>query len=171
MRTSIRLSSAALLLAVCLGLSALESFLLPVFSIALPGVKLGISNVVILFCIGRRKTRLALLLAVSRALLCAMLFGSPVTLLLSLSGGLVSLLAMHLSRPLLTRGFSFLSVSVAGSVAFQLGQGAASIFLYSTAVLYYLPALLFCAVLTGAILGIVENCLFARVNRLIPTEE
>lgn len=160
-----RLTLLSLLLALCLALSALESFLIAPLSLPLPGVKLGLSNLVILFCLSPKMRLGALCMILARAAFTALLFGNPVTLFFSLAGGLLSYGAMLLSLPLIRRGFSYVTVSLFGSCLFQIGQSLSAVLLYGPAVLYYLPLLLFAGIVTGAVIGLTHNLIVARLKK------
>ena len=164
-RTEFTAQTAALL-CLCLGINALESFLLPLIALPIPGVKLGLSNLVILFSIAKGDKWIPWTLVLLRASVSALLFGTPVTLLFSLMGGLLSLMAMFLSHPLVKNGFSYVSVSVAGSLAFQIGQSVAALLLYGKAVLYYTPLLLVCGIFTGGLLGLILNLILPRLKKI-----
>lgn len=156
----------AALLCLCLGINALESFLLPLISLPVPGIKLGLSNLVILYCICRGNKPEPWILMGTRALISALLFGNPISFWFSLCGGVCSVLAMQLSHPLTKRKFSYITVSVCGSCAFQIGQAIAACILYGGAIFYYTPILLFCGIFTGAIMGLIANLSLPRLKKI-----
>ncbi len=107
-----------LLLALALILSYVET-LIP-FSIAIPGIKIGMSNLTVIWCLYLLSFREAMLLSVSKAILSGLLFGNPVMILYSLSGAVLSCLVMYILKR--SNGFHVLAVSAVGGVAHNIGQ-------------------------------------------------
>lgn len=154
-----RLAVIAMLMAMAIVLSILESFI-PVF---IPGVKLGLANVIILIMLYEFKIKEAFLVDILRIVIVGILRGtllSP-TFVMSISGGMLSFIIMLLFSRI--KVFSVIGVSVLGSISHCMGQIIAAIFLLSSqAVVYYLPfiALLSCA--TGIICGIITKLYLKR---------
>ncbi|WP_298033589.1 Gx transporter family protein [uncultured Dysosmobacter sp.] len=155
--TTKQLTLCALLTCMALALSYMEG-LFPVL-IPLPGVKLGLANIVTVFALYALGPGQALLILLGRCLLGAVFAGNMSALLFSLLGGTAAMLMMiGLSR---LRGLSVYGVSIGGAAAHNCGQVAAAILtLGNTAPLYYLPVLLGVSLLTGAVTGLVSACLF-----------
>ena len=149
----------ALLTALALALSYLENFFPLSLAIPLPGVKLGLANIVTVFALYALGTAPAFLILIARCLLGAMFAGNMSALIFSLLGGVAAMAVMAgLSR--LGR-LSVYGVSVGGAAAHNCGQVAAAVLtLGNTAPLYYLPVLLGVSLLTGALTGLVSACLF-----------
>lgn len=136
--------------------------LLPSFGA--PGIKLGLSNTVLLYALLLSGPKEAILLAAMKVLLSGFLFGSPSAMLYSAAGAAMSLLVMMLiSRfPLV----SPVGVSVSGAVFHNIGQCAVAIlFIKVQAVLVYLPVLLISAVITGIITGITAKYLILHIKK------
>lgn len=154
-----RLCVMAMLTASAIVLSILESFI-PVF---VPGVKLGLANVIILIMLYEFKVYEAFGVNILRLLLVGILKGtllSP-TFLMSLSGGMLSFLIMFLFSRI--KVFSCIGVSVLGSVGHATGQILVAIIMLSTsAVLYYLPFIGILSVLTGALSGVITRIYLKR---------
>lgn len=154
-----RLCVIAMLTASAIVLSILESFI-PVF---VPGVKLGLANVIILIMLYEFKVYEALGVNLLRILLVGILRGtllSP-TFLMSLSGGMLSFLIMFLFSRI--KVFSCIGVSVLGSVGHATGQILIAILMLSTsAVLYYLPFIGILSVVTGVLSGIITKLYLRR---------
>lgn len=149
-RTAVALTRLGMLTAAAFVLSWLE-LLIPL-PVRMPGVKLGLCHIAVLFALYRMGWREAALVSLIRALLAALLFGSLPTLAFSLCGGALSLVAMLLLRR--TGRFSVLGVSIAGAVCHNLGQLACAALLTGTAGLgWYLPVLLAAGCITGAAVG------------------
>ena len=150
-----------LLLALTLVLSWLES-LIPL-SFAVPGIKLGLPNLAVVFALYRMRWRDAALLSLLRVLMVALLFGNALALAYSAAGAVLSLLVMGGMK----RGgrFSVVAVSVAGAVAHNLGQIAVAMLVLETArLIWYLPALLVSGVAAGVCIGLVSALLVRRVG-------
>ncbi len=155
-----------ILLCLCLGLSALENLLALALPLPIPGIKLGLSNLILLFCIGNQQAAAALVLMLLRSLIMSILFGSPITFLFSVLGGIWAVGVMQLTAPLLSHGYSFVTISAIGSFFFQVGQCIAALILYGSAIFFYCPLLLICGTLTGSLLGLIQNRLFVPLKNI-----
>lgn len=157
--TTKQLTLCALLTAMALALSYLENLFPLTLAIPIPGVKLGLANIVTVFALYTLGPGEVLLILLARCLLGSLFAGNMNTLVFSLLGGLCALGAMVLlSR---RRGLSVYGVSVGGAAAHNCGQTAAAVWtLGSAAPLYYLPVLLAVSLLTGALTGLASACLF-----------
>lgn len=163
--TTRQLALCALLTALALGLSTMENLFPITLLIPLPGVKLGLANIVTVFALYRLGTRPALSVLVARCLLGSLFAGNASALLFSLLGGLTAFALMALLRRL--RGLSVYGVSVAGAAGHNLGQMAAALItLGNTAVLGYLPLLLGVSLLTGTLTGFVSALLLQAADRI-----
>ena len=153
------LALSAMLIALALGLSYMERFLPLQLLIPLPGVKLGLANIVTLFALYALGPGQALLILMARCLLGAVFAGNMNALIFSVLGGVTAMAVMiGLSR---LKGLSVYGVSVGGAAAHNCGQVAAAVLtLGSTAPLYYLPVLLGVSLFTGALTGLIAACLF-----------
>lgn len=157
--TTKQLTLCAMLTATALALSYLENFFPLSLAIPIPGVKLGLANIVTVFALYALGPAQALLILAARCLLGAMFAGNMNALLFSLMGGAAAMLAMTALVRL--RRLSVYGVSVGGAAAHNCGQvGAAVLTLGNTAPLYYLPVLLGVSLLTGALTGLAAACLF-----------
>ncbi len=142
-----------LLVALAFILSYLETFLPP---IGIPGVKLGLANLVVVMSLYRLRPRDALAIAVLRIVLAGFTFGNPASMLYSLAGGLLSFGVMTLLHR--RDAFGILGVSVAGGVCHNIAQLAVATAVLRTAPLvWYLPVLLVSGVVTGALIGLVAG--------------
>lgn len=157
-----RLARCAVLTALALALSMVERLLPLTALIPLPGLRLGLANLVTVFALCRLSGREALLILVARCLLGAIGGGNLTALAFSLTGGLLALGLMVLL--LRCPGLSLVGVSMAGAAAHNVGQIlAAMVVLTSRAPLAYLPPLLLASVVTGAVTGLVSCLLVERV--------
>nr|WP_296955454.1 Gx transporter family protein [uncultured Mediterraneibacter sp.] len=120
----------------------------------IPGVKLGLANLIVVIVLYKGDWKDALFIAVARIVLSGFIFGNLFSILYSLAGGLLSLLVMVLLKK--TNAFSIAGVSIGGGAAHNVGQLLVAMFVVQTyQVGYYLPVLLIAGVLTGAMIGIV----------------
>ena len=147
-----KLASLGLYTALALIFAYVEALLPPLFS-AVPGIKLGLPNIVIIFVLYRCGVREAFCVSLVRVAAVALLFGSPVTFAYSVTGAVFSLAVMViLSRLDL---FSITGVSVSGGVFHNVGQILMAILLLGTAELgYYLVVLAVSGTLSGIFIGI-----------------
>ena len=150
-----------LLVALALVLSYAES-LVPL-SVAVPGVKLGLPNLVVIFALYRIGTKEAAVLSVLRVVLVSAMFGNAYSLWYSLAGAVLSLAVMSALKQ--TKLFGCTGVSVAGGVCHNLGQIAvAMLVLRSAGVAYYLPVLVFSGTLAGVAIGAVGAVMVKRIR-------
>ena len=148
-----------LIAALALVLSYLES-LVP--SLGVPGVKLGLPNIAIVFALYRLGWRDACIISLVRVFLVFLLFGNGAGLAYSLAGAALSLALMGLLKK--TGKFSSVGVSVAGGVAHNAGQILVAMALLETARLaWYLPVLWISGTVAGVLIGIVSGVLVERV--------
>lgn len=161
--TTKQLTLCAVLTAMALALSYLENVFPLSLAIPIPGVKLGLANIVTVFALYVLGPGQAMLILLARCLLGAVFAGNMNALIFSLLGGVSAMLAMILlSR---SRRLSVYGVSVGGAAAHNCGQVAAAVLtLGNTAPLYYLPVLLGVSLLTGALTGLVTACLFRALS-------
>lgn len=149
-----------LVLALALIAGYVES-LIPV-AVAIPGIKLGTANSVILILLYMVGVKEAFIVNISRVVLSGFLFGSMSSILYSLSGAIVSLLIMTMLKK--TDRFSISGVSMAGGVAHNIGQlTMAALVLETSAVWYYLPVLIISGSLTGLLIGFLTGEIRKRI--------
>lgn len=147
-KRTLKLALLGLYTAIALVLAWVEVLLPPLFS-AVPGIKLGLPNIVIIFVLYRMGIKEAAAVSLIRMVAVALLFGNPMTFAYSLAGGVLSLAAMAILRKF--DFFSIIGVSVAGGVLHNVGQILLAMFVLRTAELgYYLIILS----LTGTVAGI-----------------
>lgn len=156
-----RLAQSALLAAVALTIFVLEAQIpLP---LPVPGLKLGLCNIVTLFALCRLGRGWSLAIVLTRIVLGNFAVGQVMAMLYALAGGLLSFCVMALLFRRL--GQSLLWVTGAfGGIAHNLGQMAVAVLVTSTpALLAYLPVLLLCGILTGAFTGLCARLLCERL--------
>ena len=159
-----RVAWIGMLVALAMILSYIES-LIPVF-VAVPGMKLGLTNLVVLVALVALDVRYAFFINLVRIVLVAFTFGNAFSMMYSLAGGMLSLLVMLLCYR--SNKFSLLGVSVAGGVAHNAGQILVAAFVLETGlVLYYLPILCISGVVAGAVIGIIGGNVLQRLPKNI----
>lgn len=125
--------------------------LIPVF-VGIPGVKLGLANLAVLFLLQKYTWKEAAAVSVVRIFVIGFMFGNLFSIFYSLAGACLSLFVMNLI--LKKTSFSLVGVSVAGGVFHNIGQLIiAMIIVSSTSLIYYAPALLISGVVTGVVIG------------------
>ena len=161
-----QLALCAVLTALALGLSTLENLFPATLVIPLPGVKLGLANIVTVFALYQLGPLPALCILAARCLLGSLFAGNASALLFSLLGGTLAMLVMlALSR---LPGLSVYGVSIGGAAGHNIGQMAAALItLGNTAVLGYLPFLLVVSLFTGALTGFVSALLLRAIENLL----
>ena len=160
MKGTQRLALMALLTAVAMILSYVES-LLP--SPGVPGVKIGLANIAVVFALYRLGWKEAVAISLVRVVLVSMLFGSIASLFYSLAGAVLSLTGMGLLKK--TGKFTEIMISVTGGILHNIGQiGMACLILETAALRYYLPFLLISGIIAGIVVGILSAVLVQRIK-------
>lgn len=165
MKDTRNLALAGLFVAIMLILGYLEKILSLGFGY---GIKLGLSNCVLLLCLYWFGVPLSLTLMVTKVLLSAILFGgmNPITLSLSFAGGLLSMLGM-IAMIYLMREVSPVGAGVVGGVLHNVGQLLVAVLLYRYPMLYTYAALL---VVIGGVMGGITGTIVLRLKFLLPYE-
>ena len=152
------------LISVAMILSYIES-MVPAF-VAVPGVKMGLSNIATVFALYTLGWPYAICVSVVRVFLSALLFGNFVSLIYSLSGAALALLVMILLSK--SNLFSSVGVSVAGGVCHNSGQIiAACIVMKNSAISLYLIPLVISGTLSGILIGFVAGMLVERIKKYL----
>lgn len=149
--------------ALALILGYVES-LIPI-QFGVPGIKLGLANLIIVMVLYMRGWKEALLLSVVRIVLSGFIFGNLFSILYSLAGGMLSLLVMALMVKI--SRFSTVGISIAGGVCHNIGQLIVAMLAVETwQVGFYLPVLLISGVITGALIGITAGEVMKRTKNI-----
>ena len=136
--------------------------LIPFFA-GIPGIKLGLANLAVLFILETYSWKEAALVSVVRIFVIGFLFGNLFSILYSLAGAALSLTVMTLINK--KSNFSILGVSVAGGVSHNVGQLiVAAVIVENTSLLYYAPALLISGVVTGLVIGMLTREVLRRIK-------
>ena len=141
-----------------------EAVLPPIIT-AVPGLKMGLPNIVIIFLLYRYGWKQAALVSFVRVFAVALLFGNLNSFAYSMAGAVLSLLGMMLLKRL--GWLSVVGVSVAGGVLHNVGQILTAIFILQTVEIgYYLIVLAISGTLSGVLIGIVGALMIKRVPEL-----
>lgn len=152
MRNTKKLTVLSLLATLAIILSFVEHLLPPVYA-AVPGVKLGLANIVVIIMLYGFTLKDVSIVTLVRVLTVALLFGNFMTLAYSIAGAVLSIGVMFLLKK--TKCFSMIGVSIAGGVSHNLGQILVAIAVTSTAEIgYYMIFLCISGVLSGTLIGI-----------------
>lgn len=158
-----RVALCGLLVSLMLILGYIET-LIPVPTVV-PGIKLGLSNGVLLFALYLLDIPTAFVLMVLKVVLSGLLFGGVSAMMYAFAGGLVSMVAMSLlSR---VQGVHPVTVSMVGGVGHNVGQvGLAMIMLHTSQLMYYMAILMLVGLGTGAVTGVVASSVLAHLKKL-----
>lgn len=163
---TLALTRMAMLYAVALLLAVLEGMIPPLPSMP-PGVKLGLSNVVVMYCLVYLGWREGLLIVALKALFAFLVQGGFTAGLMSLFGGLCSAFVIILLLALKKLKISFILVSVCAAVTHNLAQLAVACFyLQSSTVFYYTPVLFLSGIVMGCVTGVVLRVMLPAMRRL-----
>ena len=156
-----KLTTLAIIISLALILSFIESRI-PAF-VAIPGIKVGLANIAVIFTLYKIGTKEAIAVSILRVILVSFLFGTPVSLIYSVTGAIFSLTVMIILKKLTP--LTEVTVSVSGGIMHNVGQMTAASFMLSTNVVtYYLPFLLISGTIAGIAIGIASAILVKRIN-------
>lgn len=156
-----KLSLLALSVSLAMILSFVESQI-PAM-VAIPGVKVGLANIVVVFALYKLGWKEAVVISLTRVFLVGLLFGNGISILYSITGATVSFAAMVLLKQ--AKVFSTMAVSVAGGVLHNLGQIAMACVIMGTDVLrYYAPFLILSGTLAGIAIGVLAAIMIRRID-------
>lgn len=156
------LTKAALLTAVALIIFVIEAQIPPLTPI--PGIKMGLSNVVTVFALFSLGPFYALVILLARVLLGSMFAGQMTALMYSLAGGLLAYLVSAALRPLFQERQVWV-VSALAAVFHNIGQIAAAVWITGTPeIVVYLPVLIISGIVTGAFTGLCAQQLLLRLK-------
>ena len=129
-----------------------------------PGMKIGISNAVALYLIGKEKPLMGFVINTVRILLSAVLFGSAISFAFSVAAGTASVLVMiALSK---IKGIGIIGISIVGSIVHNITQLAVAILILGFSVISYLPFLLVAATAAGSLTGILTAILTDKTKNI-----
>lgn len=145
-------------------LSYIEFLLPPIWS-AVPGIKLGLANIVIIFMLYRMGVKYAVLVSFVRVVLSALLFGSVLTFAYSVAGAILSLTLMAVFKKLSV--FSSVGVSIIGGVSHNVGQIIMAIIILGTREIgYYMAVLAVTGTVSGIFVGIAGTLMLKYIKKI-----
>ena len=149
--------------ALALIFSYVES-LIPI-NFGIPGVKLGLANLITLIALYKMSVKEAFLISIARVVLSGFIFGNLFAILYSLAGGLLSLAIMTWFKR--SNKFSIYGISMAGGVFHNVGQLMMAILVVeSVTIAGYLPVLLVSGLITGLVIGVVSGETLKRIGKI-----
>ena len=158
-----RVAFLGMCIALSMILSYFESLVPPLM--AVPGVKVGLPNLVMVFMLYKIGWKETAIVSILRVILVGILFGTPLSMIYSLVGATLSLIGMTLLKK--TNLFAPVTVSVVGGILHNVGQIATACFVMDTAqIAYYLPVLLISGTAAGVVIGIVAALILKRLEKM-----
>lgn len=136
----------------------------------IPGVKLGLANIITVYAVYHYRAREVLLVVLIRILLGAVFSGNMAAMLYSLAGGMLCLVGMLPLKRLLSEKYLWV-LSVLGAVFHNIGQIAAACLIAGWGVLAYLPFLLVSGCLAGAFTGVCAQLVVRRIAPPKPADK
>lgn len=133
--------------------------------IGIPGIKLGLANIVVLIGLYALGVKAAFILSIVRVLLVSLTFGNMSMFWFSMAGAFLSLIAMICLKQI--KGFSMIGVSIAGGVAHNLGQIIVAMYVLGKLIIYQLPYLLIGGIGMGLVIGIVGAMVWKKLSKAL----
>lgn len=150
------------MIALAFAFSYLES-LIP-FNFGIPGIKLGIANLVVIVALYTMNAKDALFISIIRILLSGLAFSGPFAMIYSLIGGLLSFLVMFVAKK--SNKFSPIGVSALGGIVHNFGQIlVAAVVMRTYRIIYYFPILMIVGLVTGILNGIIADIIIKRIAK------
>ncbi len=160
-KTNKEIALTGVFIALSMILSYLES-LVPV-SFAVPGIKLGLANLVTIVALYKLGLRDTIIISLGRILLSGVLFGNMMIIIYSLAGACLSILVMVLVKKL--KMFSATGVSICGAIAHNFGQIlVAVITLENMNIMYYMIILAIAGAVAGAVIGVLSGMIIRNIR-------
>ena len=165
-----RLAFTGIMLGIIIALSAVEQ-MLPPLPLLPPTMKLGLSNIITMYCVFFVSRTQAVMLNAAKSLFILLIRG-PIAAVLSFCGGMLSITVIILLTMIFRERISYIAVSVAGALSHNMGQFAAvSVILYSPDIgyyyLYYLPVLIISGIIMGTITGTLLKVVTPAFNNIL----
>ena len=157
-------------LGILLGLAFILSYieaLIPI-SLAIPGIKIGFANIVIVYCLFTLSIQETITIAIVRNILVAITFGNFSLFFYSMGGTLLSIFIMLIFKKIAYTDKNILSIagiSVLGGMSHNIGQLLVAIlFISNLNLMYYMPILVIVGAITGFLIGLIVNKLYLKMN-------
>jgi heptaprenyl diphosphate synthase len=160
----------SLLLALSVVLSIIEG-IVPIFNGFIPGLKIGLANIAVLFVLYKYSFKDAFILSVLRVFIVAILRTGlfSITFSFSLVGAILSIAIMAFAKNYTK--LSIIGISTIGSISHTIGQLiVAAVFLNTGKIFYYFPILLIISTITGIFIGLISRQLYLRISKIEKTD-
>ncbi len=142
--------------------------------IPIPGAKIGLSNIITLLSFNLLSPLAAFFILISRIIITGMLFGTPISIIYSLSGGILSYIVMFVLIKLNKKDkHSLIFISILGAISHNSGQLIAAAFMMKAPniIIYYLPFLILLAIPAGLVVGVVSGAVLRYLPESLLTEK
>lgn len=152
-----KITKLSMLISLSVVISIIESYI-PIFNNIIPGLRLGLSNVIILYVLYKYSFKESIYVSLVRVLLVGLLRTGlfSITFFFSLSGAILSIISMYIVKKI--KLLSIIGVSIVGSITHSIGQILIAILLLkNNTIIYYLPYLLIFSIPTGILTGIITK--------------
>lgn len=152
-----KITKLSMLISLSVVISIIESYI-PIFNNIIPGLRLGLSNVIILYVLYNYSFKESIYVSLVRVLLVGLLRTGlfSITFFFSLSGAILSIISMYIVKKI--KLLSIIGVSIVGSITHSIGQILIAILLLrNNTIIYYLPYLLIFSIPTGILTGIITK--------------
>ena len=152
-----KITKLSMLISLSVVISIIESYI-PIFNNIIPGLRLGLSNVIILYVLYKYSFKESIYVSLVRVLLVGLLRTGlfSITFFFSLSGAILSIISMYIVKKI--KLLSIIGVSIVGSITHSIGQILITILLLkNNTIIYYLPYLLIFSIPTGILTGIITK--------------
>ena len=157
-----RITTYGILISLALILSYVEAQI-PAF-VAIPGMKLGLTNIVVLTALYSLDNKSAMFINIIRIIIVAILFGNAMSFAFSIAGGMLSTVVMMLLKK--TNRFRIIGVSAMGGISHNVGQILTAMVLLGTkAIAWYLPVLWVSGIFSGVIIGVIGGLVCDRLPK------
>ncbi len=159
-RSTKKVATYGMLIALAFIFSYIES-LIPI-SFGIPGMKLGLANIVVLIALYLLGAKAAFGLSIVRVLLSSLTFGNMMMLWFSIAGASMAFFTMYLMKKI--KGFSMVGVSIAGGVFHNIGQIVVAMIVMSEVMINYLFILIIGGTITGMAIGIIGAVVYSKLK-------
>lgn len=161
--TTRKIATYGMMVALALIMSYIEAQI-PAF-VAVPGMKLGLTNIVVVVALYLIGPKSAMFINVIRIILVSLLFGNTMSFAFSIAGGMISTVVMLLLKKI--DRFGVIGVSAAGGISHNIGQIlVAMVLLHTSAIAWYLPILWISGIVSGIVIGVISGIVTNRLKTI-----
>ena len=161
--TTRKIATYGMMVALALIMSYIEAQI-PAF-VAVPGMKLGLTNIVVVVALYLIGPKSAMFINVIRIILVSLLFGNTMSFDFSIAGGMISTVVMLFLKKI--DRFGVIGVSAAGGISHNIGQIlVAMVLLHTSAIAWYLPILWISGIVSGIVIGVISGIVTNRLKTI-----